>query len=95
MPTAEEAFDFFTHDFEPEPEEPKPGVEEKEEEEKEEEEEKKEGEEEEEGEGEEVSAYTCVIQVSDNFGYKHAFNFYIHTYFNIMLLVWFLIHKCI
>lgn len=55
MPTAEEAFDFFTHDFEPEPEEPKPEVEEKEEEEKEEEEEKKEGEEEEgeEGEGEE------------------------------------------
>ena len=41
MPTAEEAFDFFTHDFEPEPEEPKPG-------EEEEEKEKKEGEEEEE-----------------------------------------------
>lgn len=94
MPTAEEAFDFFTHDFEPEPEEPKPGVEEKEEEEKEEEEEKKEGEEEGE-EGEEVSAYACVIQVN-NLGYKHAFNFYIDTYllFN-MLLVWFLIQKCI
>lgn len=83
MPTAEEAFDFFTHDFEPEPEEPKPEVEEKEEEEKEEEEEeeKKEGEEEgEEGEGEEVGAYTytCVIQVC-NFGYKQVFNFYIDT----------------
>lgn len=82
MPTAEEAFDFFTHDFEPEPEEPKPEVEEKEEEEKEEEEEKKEGEKEEgeEGEGEEVSAYTytCVIQVY-NFGYKLVLIFYIDT----------------
>nr|XP_022316561.1 coiled-coil and C2 domain-containing protein 2A-like isoform X3 [Crassostrea virginica] len=47
MPTAEEAFDFFTHDFEPEPEEPKP-EEEKKPGEEEEGKEKEEGEEEEE-----------------------------------------------
>ncbi|XP_048762965.2 coiled-coil and C2 domain-containing protein 2A-like isoform X2 [Ostrea edulis] len=43
MPTADEAFDFFTHDFEPEPEEPK--AEEEEESPKPEAEEKEEGEE--------------------------------------------------
>lgn len=62
MPTADEAFDFFTHDFEPEPEEPK--AEEEEESPKPEAEEKEEGEEagpSEEGAEEEVSDH-----VTDN-----------------------------